>query len=114
MKTTSDAGVERGEQRVLAVLTQVGAGEVRQQHDAVGKQVVERPFRLGHGLTDVGHRKGGEEPEPVWPGGYHAGAVVVEVARQRRGVGGLGQERATRGRDGQDCRGDVQLGHGLQ
>ena len=91
------ACVERGEQRVLAVLAQVGACDVGQQHDTVGVQVVERPDGLGDGFVEVRHREGGEEPEPVGLGGNHVGAVVVEVARQRGGVGGRSAGRWCRG-----------------
>ena len=109
------AGVECGEQIVLAVLAEVRAGVVGQQHDTVGAQLVERSDRFVDGDSSrcgIGH--GGEEPEPVGLCRSQFGDVVVEVTRERGGIGRVGQERGARRRHRQDRGADVELRHRLQ
>jgi hypothetical protein len=106
--------VERREQVVLAVLAEVGACVVGQQHDPVGLEIVESADALGHGFVHVGHRNGGEETEPVRRRRDQVGAVVVEVAGQCGGVCGVGQERRARRGHREDRGGHAEVGHRLQ
>ena len=114
MNTTADRGIERGEQLVLALVADVDPGMVGQQHHPVGVQIVKGTDRFGDGLVDVRHRHGGEEAESVGLGGDDIRGVVVEVTRQRGGVGGVRKKTGSRRGHRQNGRGDVEFGHGLQ
>ena len=80
----------RHEGRVAEILVLV-AGE---QPDAVGLQRVERVLDLLEAAVRVGQRDRGKQAEPALVVAHHAGAVVVDLARELAGRLGLAEPDA--------------------
>src|SRR4029078_8955356 len=86
MNTTAERPFNAAQRSSCPSLSEVGAGVIGQQHDAVGLQLVERSYRFGDRFTDGRHRDGGEETEPVWLIRDQLGRIVVQITGQRGGV----------------------------
>ena len=61
----------------------MGPTVVRQQHDAVGVEGIERKFELTQAGIDIRQRQGGEQAESRGVRGDGMGSSLIHGARQR-------------------------------